>query len=67
MVVTQFVSDALSYRRFVRQRRQEGWIRIEENGDPLWKFHRGGWHDRRIDDVKIAPGGHELWIKVSDA
>jgi hypothetical protein len=32
----------------------------------MWKLNRGAWVGRSITDVRIAPDGHELWIKVSE-
>ena len=64
MIVTDAARHAHAYRRFCRQALDDGFERVSENGDPLWKFHRGAWVDRRIVDVRVAPGGKELWIKV---
>jgi len=43
----------------------DDYIKVEENGDPLWKFHRGSWQSRRIIDAKIGPDEQSLYIKVS--
>ena len=65
MRVNDFTRGALAYRRFAKKAIADGFERIYENGDPLWKFHRGSWSRHKITDVVIAPGGHELWIKHS--
>ena len=64
MLVTPLTRKALEYRRAVKLLGEHGYIRISENGDPLWRFYRGSWDRKKIVDVKIAPGGQELWIKV---
>lgn len=58
------IKDVLRYRRAARDWTKQGFIRIAENGDPLWKLHRGGWMNRHIIEARVAPGGKELWIKV---
>ena len=44
----------------------EDWIKVHEDGDPLWKLHRGEWAIKglKIIDVKIDENGKTLWIKV---
>lgn len=64
MMVTDASRHAFAYRRFARAALDDGFIPISENGDPLWRFIRGGWGRRRIVQTRIAPGGHEVWIKV---
>ena len=64
MTLTDASKRAFAYRRFARAALDDGFIPISENGDPLWKFHRGAWGRRRITATRIAPGGHEVWIKV---
>lgn len=64
MIVTEFTKYAHAYRRFAKAALDDGFIKIAENGDPLWQFHRGAWGKRRIVATRIAPGGHEVWIKV---
>ena len=64
MMLTDVSKRAFDYRRFARAALDDGFIPIAENGDPLWKFHRGAWGRRRIVATRIAPGGHEVWIKV---
>jgi hypothetical protein len=65
--VTDFTKEALAYRRLANKAAADGFERVTENGDPLWKFVRGGWTRRKITDVLIAPSGHELWIKHREA
>ena len=67
MLITETTKRALAYRRFAKRAEGEGFERVSENGAPLWKFHRGGWTGREIVDVRIAPGGIELWIKHEPA
>lgn len=67
MIVNDASRHALAYRRFSKAALDDGFVPIAENGDPLWKFHRGGWGRRRIVAARIAPGGHEVWIKVEGA
>ena len=62
--ITDATQRAFAYRRFARAALDDGFIPISENGDPLWKFIRGAWGRRRIVATRIAPGGHEVWIKV---
>ena len=64
MMLTDVSKRAFDYRRFARAALDDGFIPISENGDPLWKFIRGAWGRRRIVATRIAPGGHEVWIKV---
>lgn len=64
MIVTDFTRHAHTYRRFCKAALDDGFIPISENGDPLWKFHRGAWFRRKIVATRIAPGGQEVWIKV---
>ena len=64
MMLTDVSKRAFDYRRFARAALDDGFIPIAENGDPLWRFIRGGWGRRRIVATRIAPGGHEVWIKV---
>jgi hypothetical protein len=63
MIMNEFARRALAYRRFAEQAKAEGYVALSENGDPLWRFQRGGWVQYEITDVRIAPGGHQLWIK----
>ncbi len=65
MLVTALTKRVRKYRETVNNWIAEGFINVSENGDPLWKFQRGGWTNREIIEVRIAPGGKELWIKVS--
>lgn len=65
MLVTDFTTTVLAQRRFERACAIADYVRVHEDGDPLWRFIRGGWTGRRIEDVRIAPNGYELWIKVS--
>ena len=67
MRVSDFTKEALAYRRFAKKAEADGFERVSENGDPLWKFVRGAWTRRKITDVLIAPGGYQLWIKHSEA
>ena len=64
MIVSDAAKAAFAYRRFARAALDDGFIPISENGDPLWKFIRGAWGKRRIVATRIAPAGHEVWIKV---
>lgn len=64
MDVTERTRDILAYRRAIKRFEDRGYIRVAENGDPLWKLHRGNWVGKKITDVLIAPGGIELWIKI---
>lgn len=77
MLVTDYTRQAITARRLWRAWQtetqrwlEEGFIPIQENGDPLWKFYRGDWatwNPHRIVDVRIAPNGKEVWIKVERA
>lgn len=66
MIVNDLTRRAMKYRKGNASLSAEGFIRISEHGDPLWKFQRGGWASRIITDVRIGPDGKELWIKVSE-
>jgi hypothetical protein len=63
MIVTDAARHVHAYRRFCKAALDDGFERVSENGDPLWKFHRGAWTNREIVEVRIAPGGIELWIR----
>jgi hypothetical protein len=65
MIVADAARHAHAYRRFCRQALADGFEPVAEDGDPLWRFRRGAWANRQIVDVRIAPGGHQLWVKVS--
>ena len=67
MIVTDLTRQAHAYRRFAKAALDDGFMPVAENGDPLWRFHRGAWGRRRITAARIAPGGHEVWIKVEGA
>ena len=60
----QFIVRALKYRRTTQAWVKEGFVRIAEDGDPLWRLHRGNWIYRKIIEARVAPGGKEVWIKV---
>ena len=64
MIVNEFTKHAHAYRRFAKAALDDGFMPVSENGDPLWRFIRGSWGKRRITATRIAPGGHEVWIKV---
>lgn len=66
MIVTELTRRAHAYRKAVKGYQLDGYVKVSENGDPLWKLYRGSWIYKKITDVKIAPGGVELWIKVED-
>ena len=63
MIVTGMTRDVLAYRRFCLEAIRAGFERVSENGHPLWRFRRGDWVGRRIVEVRISPGGTELWIR----
>ncbi len=65
MLVTQFTQQAIAYRRRCRELTERGFEQVSEDGDPLWKFIRGGWSHRHIEAVEIGPDRQSLWIKVS--
>lgn len=50
--------------RFIEE--SEGWIEVRENGDPLWRLHRGDWEQQglRITDTKVGADGKTIYIKV---
>lgn len=64
MVVNERTRRVLAYRKAARDWTRDGFVPVLESGDPLWQFHRGAWINKHITDVRIAPGGHELWIKT---
>lgn len=64
MKINDFTKNALEQRRFVKNAKADGYIKISESGDPLWQFARGGWTTSKIIDVRINPDGHELWILI---
>jgi len=66
MKVTEFTRRSLHYLRRRRNLTNAGFIEVSESGDPLWKFQRGDWHNRKITEVQIGPDKKTLWIKVSD-
>jgi hypothetical protein len=64
MIVNDASRQAFAYRRFARAALDDGFQPIAENGEPLWRFIRGSWGKRRIVATRVAPNGHEVWIKV---
>jgi hypothetical protein len=44
----------------------DGWEMVGENGGLLWQLHRGGRTRSVITDVRIAPGGKELLVKIEE-
>jgi hypothetical protein len=64
MMLNEASRQAFAYRRFAKAALDDGFIKISENGDPLWRFIRGLWGERRITATRISPEGHEVWIKV---
>jgi hypothetical protein len=68
MVVNDRTRRVLANRRTERDWTAEGFMEVSGHTNPLWKFDRGYWgrDGRRITEVRIAPNGHDLWIKVSE-
>ncbi len=61
-------------RRVLAQRRMhrdlvihKGWEVVGEGGGRLWELYRGGRCGHRIVDVRIAPCGTELFVKIEAA
>lgn len=54
----------LSVRRFEKKAASDGFVKIKENGTPLFKLHRGDWIDHKIVEAIISPNGRDVWIRV---
>jgi hypothetical protein len=66
MKVSELTRKALRYRRFVKKWEAEGYEEVGEGGGRLWELYRGGRTRQQILDVKIAPGGKKLFVKIGD-
>ena len=64
--VNEFTKNCLRYRRFVKEREREGWERVDDSRGVLADIDRCGRYRAVILDVRIAPGGKELWVKCSE-
>jgi hypothetical protein len=43
---------------------RDGWFEVKENGDPLWRLHRGDWGHEGLRIVATKHEDKRLWIKV---
>lgn len=64
MLITSITRSALQYRRFKRDMERAGYEEIGEHGGPLWELYRGPRIHHRITDVKVAPNGKSLFVKI---
>lgn len=64
MRVTARTREALAEQRAVRGLLRQGYELISENGDPLWRFVRGGRTREKIVDARVTPQGH-VYIKAA--
>lgn len=65
MLVTDFTRRELLFRKTRRDLFAMGWEEVGEGGGMLWELYRGKrWDGYQIVDVKIAPGGLSLFVKI---
>ena len=64
MLVSDLTRRAHAYRKMARDLLGKGWEEVGEGGGKLWELYRGYRTDYRIVDVKIAPGGKSLFVKI---
>lgn len=64
MRVTELTKRRLAYVRMYHDLIPKGWEEIGERGGRLWELYRGARYDHKIVDVKIAPGGKSLFVKI---
>lgn len=65
MKVTDWTRRALHYRRTVKQWRAEGFEDLGEDGGNLWEIYRGGRVGQTIKEVRIAPNGMSVFVRVA--
>lgn len=64
MLVTELTRRRLAYVRMYHDLIPKGWEEVGERGGKLWEMYRGYRTDQCIVDVKIAPGGKSLFVKI---
>lgn len=64
MLVTERTRQAHAYRKMSRDLLATGWEEVGEGGGKLWELYRGYRTEHHIIDVKIAPGGKSLFVKI---
>jgi len=62
MLVTS--RKALAYRRAKRDWIRAGYEEVGEDGGQLWEIYRGFRQGQKIQDVRIAPDGMSLFVKI---
>lgn len=65
MKVTERTRKVLSYRRTIRDLKRDGFEEVGEGGGKLWQIYRGGRQGQKIRDVRIAPDGMSLFVKIA--
>jgi len=66
MMVTPLTKEILRCRRERRRLASDGWQEVGENGGCLWQLHRGARLNHVISDVRIAPEGRTIFIKIAN-
>ena len=65
MLVNKFSREVVTYRRFVKKLEALGYKRCEPDWEIVRGFKAAGMgHEEVIVDVKIAPGGKEIFYKL---
>lgn len=65
MLVTPFTKKALSYRRVIKGWKSEGFEEVGEGGGMLWQIRRGCRVGQVIREVRIAPDGMSVFVRIS--
>jgi hypothetical protein len=63
--VTDLTKRVLHYRRIVKEWRKEGYEQVGERGGNLWQLYRGARVGKKIVDVRIAPDGLSVFVKIA--
>ncbi len=64
MLVTPHARAALAHRRLLRKWTQEGFEDLGERGGNLWEIYRWRRIGHVIKDVRIAPDGMSVFVRV---
>jgi hypothetical protein len=58
------VTDRTRQRLFIDRHVRDGWEIVNESGGLLWELVRGGRIGKKIQEVKIAPLGYPLLVRI---
>jgi hypothetical protein len=67
MKVTDLTRSRLLERRTRRTLLAHGFEEVGEGGGRLWELYRGARIGFKITDVRIAPEGRSVFVKITDA